>query len=129
MTAVITYSQSLALEKAKAVNQHHPEVKMALYLTNWSVLVRDISKEDYAELEKLYLSSPINYIKAITEGYKVTKTPHEELMSAYYEIDKQIIATRNHPEEVETYQYNLGKRDGIDAVLDILNIKVKGINE
>ena len=56
------------------------------------------------------------FAKAILIGYELDKTPEEKLADLYNELDKR-----------DRFDYAYGC--GIDAALNILDIKVKGINE
>lgn len=56
------------------------------------------------------------FAKAVLIGYELDKTPEEKLADLYNELDKK-----------DRFDYAYGC--GIDAALNILDIKVKGINE
>lgn len=67
----------------------------------------------FASLNKL---GAYEFAKAMLIGYEVEKTPEEKLADLYIKLDKK-----------DRFDYAYGR--GIDAALNILDIKVKGINE
>lgn len=67
-------------------------------------------------IEPLNKLSLEDMAKCLIIGYEVEKTPEEKLADLYIKLDKK-----------DRFDYAYGR--GIDAALNILDIKVKGINE
>lgn len=87
-----------------------------LALTNWEFLTRSYDMQawkmrDYCE------KHPIEYMRALVEGYEVEKTP-EDIIFEYY---RQQAAKDCMRQDQTTF--------AIRKVLDLLGIKIEGVNK
>lgn len=89
---------------------------------------------DFYSLERLYPKQweiiypfykeyPVEYTRAIVEGYEIDKTPHD-LLAEYYE---RLTCTYRKTEA--EYALDEAMAKGILVALQILNIGVEGINK
>ncbi|MEH6941618.1 hypothetical protein [Bacillus sp. JJ722] len=75
-------------------------------------------------LEPLNTLDMITLASALINGYEIEKTP-EEKVSYYY---KFLIAKKEDPRYYGDWKYNTGAVDAIKETLNLLDIKIEGVN-
>ncbi|TWJ39204.1 hypothetical protein P5637_23135 [Bacillus paralicheniformis] len=64
---------------------------------------------------------------ALINGYEVDKTPEEKVRGYFGEAQRRR-RERRDAGDIESMRYNSGKMDGVRTALDILGIKIEGVN-
>ncbi|MGN7387782.1 hypothetical protein [Sporosarcina sp. SAFN-015] len=74
----------------------------------------------YNSLEMDSQRHPNELMRALVNGYEVEKTPEEKVRDYYGKINALIAEHR--------YSHDVGVRFGIEKTLDLLGIKIEGVN-
>ncbi|MED2979534.1 hypothetical protein P4284_23005 [Bacillus swezeyi] len=86
-----------------------------------SLAVRDPRNRCLYDLDILTLAA------ALINGYEVEKTPEEKIRE-YYEEAQRRCKARSETGDIEGLRYNAGRGYGVVDTLDILGIKIEGVN-
>lgn len=111
----VKISKEVAAAIESVWSKHGRGFTRHMILTNWSMLSEEFPLE-YKELQAYAAHNPIEYMQAIYIGYEVEQTVEEQLLSNY-----ESVRSGSSP-------YEEGWKVGFITALNIIGMKVKGIN-
>ena len=120
----ITREAGEALDRIKEVSQGNTE---EMYLRLGSILYNQAAIiEDKEFFRPLYKCKAPDLFNALQYGYEVEQTPQENLKAIYDKVSKKC---REPEDELDDRTYHDGFQQGIFTTLEVLKIKVSGVND
>ena len=121
----VKISRELAIILEKVMPLDYEDVPVQIFLTDWSYIKQVIGDgQEYSLLRNFYISEPVTYIRAITEGYELKPTPNEQIKTRF-NLYRHWSDSSDHDVREEG-EYRLAE---LLEVLEILDIKIPGVND
>lgn len=116
--------------KKPVITKEQADALLGLYAEEWSkehVLEYHVTREWTDRFSPLNDLDTVTLAAALINGYEVEKTP-EEKVREYYEEAQRRCKARSETGDIEGLWYNAGRGYGVVDTLDILGIKIEGVN-
>ncbi|XAG96631.1 hypothetical protein U9I19_000220 [Bacillus phage KKP_4049] len=122
MKALVTEEQAKAIEFLRGA--YTDGEIMAMYVED---TLGYIEMRHGRDVGCLYNLDALGLATALINGYEVEKTPEEQIKE-YHEEALKCHRESKYEWDVESMQYHSGRIDGVRKTLDILGIKIEGVN-
>ncbi|XAG96154.1 hypothetical protein U7128_000218 [Bacillus phage KKP_4050] len=123
MKALVTEEQARSIEFLRGVGYSDEKI-MSMYVDD---ALGYIEMQHGRSVGCLYDLDALRFATALVNGYEVEKTPEEQIKE-YHEEALKCHRESKYEWDVESMQYHSGRIDGVRKTLDILGIKIEGVN-